>query len=995
MDFTTPIAFVLLLLIPYFVWLGRPGDGASRWRERISLGLRLLIFLMLILSLAGTRIVRAADDLAIVFLLDASDSIDQEAFDRAETFIRHSIEGMAPNDQAAVILFGSDALVDRPMSRLAELAPIRTVPTSLQTDIAEAVRLGLALFPSGSARRIVLMSDGTATTGDAEKAAQLASASNVQIDVIPLAKRADEAEALLTAVDAPARVREGESFSVNVTADSNRDMTANLRVLSGNDVVFNQDVQLRLGINNFTIPLRATIQEFARYVVQLTPATDTYYQNNQLAAFTDIVGPPRVLLVSQGQYIDERGSFFPDESPQLRLALQATGLLVDEVKPDDLSSNLAELSNYDSIILVNVNAKNLSPRKMEALEQYVRDLGGGVVAVGGPQSYGMGGYYRTPLEALLPVDMQIKDQERFPSVSMVLVIDRSGSMAAQEGGLTKIQLAAEGATRVVELLNDFDEITIIPVDTAPDNPIGPALAADRGDIIGQIRQIGAGGGGIYVRTGLEAATEALSQSSNQIKHIILLADGADSEQKEGVPELIDALVEEGVTVSTVSIGEGHDVPWLQEMAELGGGRFHFTNRAANLPQIFTQETMAIQRSYLVEERFFPELNTSGFASRHAIFRSMESSGISRVPPLFGYVGTAPKQTSQTILESHMGDPLLAAWEYGLGRSVAWTSDATGRWGRSWVSWDGFPTFWSNLVRWTISEGRGSELESGVTLDGDRVRITVDAQDDDGHYLNNLNISALVLNPQGESDELELQQVGPGQYESTFSPGSEGAYLIRLGGSTEMDEPVAGQTIGWVLDYSPEYRQLEPDNFLLARMAELTSGRVIALDPEDGDPAEIFLHDIEGQAAARPIWPWLLVVAAVLLPFDIAVRRLALTRKDLDLAWAATLGRWRPKREVTRTQPRPVARLFEAKERAREQARTPVRASDPVSQEASPETEVQPLRSSGEEPREVAPAKEKPPIPKPSREEEEGGETLASRLLKQRRRRDDDEEEQDQ
>jgi uncharacterized membrane protein len=408
--------------------------------------------------------------------------------------------------------------------------------------------------------------------------------------------------------------------------------------------------------------------------------------------------------------------------------LEAAGLEVDRVTPTALPSDLAALSNYASVVLVNVNAKDLTERKMLALQSYVRDLGGGLVVVGGPESYGMGGYFQTPLEAALPVEMQIKDQERFPSVSIVIVIDRSGSMGMDEGGVTKIQLAGEAAVRVVELLNDFDEITVLPVDTQVTGAIGPLPAGERELAINQIRQMGAGGGGIYVRTGLEAAAEALAQSSSQVKHIIVLADGSDSEQKEGVPQLLDALTAEGVTVSMVSIGQGSDTPWLQQMAERGNGRFHLTDRAANLPQIFTQETTAIQRSYLIEERFFPNL-VSG---------SPILAGITAVPPLYGYVGTSPKTTAQVILDTHQGDPLLAAWQYGLGRSVAWTSDATGRWGREWVQWSGYPAFWAQAVRWTIDQSRDSNVETNVALNGGTARLTVDARSNDG-FLNGADV----------------------------------------------------------------------------------------------------------------------------------------------------------------------------------------------------------------------------------------------------------------
>lgn len=872
----------------------------------MSLGLRLLILLLLILSLAGTQVVQAADRLAVVFLVDASDSISPTQAAQAEAFVREAMATMKVGDEAAVILFGANALVERPLSALAELAPITSVPQALHTDIAEAIRLGLALFPAGMARRLVIVSDGVATTGDAAEAARLAAASGVTIDSYHLSRATGEVEALLTDVSAPARVSQGEAFRIDVTAESTGDTPATLRVLAGGSVVYEDTVQLRPGVNNFAVRLRAAEQEFARYRVQLAPANDSYYQNNELAAFTEIVGPPRVLLVANdGTTTADDGSPLPDESPALRLALEATGLQVDRVTPADLSASLGQLSNYGSVVLVNVNAKTLSPRKMEVLQSYVRDLGGGLVAIGGPESYGMGGYFRTPLEETLPVDMQIKDQERFPSVSIVIVIDRSGSMGAQEGGLTKIQLAAEGAVRVAELLNDFDEISVIPVDTLPDNPIGPMPASQREEAIALIRQIGAGGGGIYVRTGLEAAAEALLSSPNEVKHIILLADGADSEQKEGVPELIDGLVAEGVTVSTVSIGNGPDTPWLQEMAERGNGRFHFTDQAANLPQIFTQETTSIQRSYLIEERFFPEL----------VSNSPILSGIRAVPPLYGYVGTSPKGTAQVILNTHQGDPLLAAWQYGLGRAVAWTSDASGRWATEWVQWEGFPAFWAQAIRWTISQSRDSNVETVVELRGEEARLTVDARGANGNFLNNLGMEANVVSPNGDVVSLPLQQVAPGRYEAEFVPEEDGAYFIRVAGGDEQTEAVVAQTSGWVLGYSPEYQQFETDPEMLAELAAVGNGRNLSDSTAIPDPSlAVFEHNLSVSATTQPIWPTLMLMAVLLLPVDIAMRRLVVTRRDVERAWAATFGRWR-RQPVMTERSEQVSRLFQAKQRA--------------------------------------------------------------------------------
>ncbi|MFW6069613.1 MAG: VWA domain-containing protein [bacterium] len=983
MTFSTPLALLLLLSLPYVVWLALP-RRRRQTRQWASLLLRLLIITLLVLSLAGIQIVRAADELSVVFLLDASDSISNEQRDAAEAYVREAMAAMGPDDQAAVVVFGANALVDRPMSGLSELAPVTSAPQGLHTDLDEAVRLGLALFPAGSARRMVLLSDGAATLGDPQEAAQLAAAAGVQIDYVPLTRSEALQEAGIGDVSAPSRVIQGERFSVDVSVFSSSNMAATLRVLGSGSVVHEAEVQLNSGANNFSIPLRATEQEFARYTVELAPEQDAYYQNNRLAAYTEIVGPPRLLLVAhEGSGEDEQP--LPDESAQLEQALQDVGLPVDRVTPAELTASLSQLSNYASVLLVNVNARDLHPLKMSALQSYVRDLGGGLVAVGGPQSYGMGGYYGTPLEEALPLDMQIEDQDRFPAVAMAIVVDRSGSMSMQEGSLTKIELANEAAARVVELLHDFDEITVIPVDTVPSNVIGPASAADKEPIISQIRQIGAGGGGINVRTGMEAAAEALAEAEAQIRHIIVLADGADSNEQTGVPQLIEGLVAEGVTVSMVAIGDGKDVPWLQQMADLGQGRFHLTYEAANLPQIFTQETTSIQRSYLVEERFFPSL-----ANRSPIL-----ANIQQTPPLYGYVGASPKASAQVILETHMGDPLLASWQYGLGRSVAWTSDATGRWATDWVRWEGFPTFWAQAVRWTITQDRENNVETTVQFSEETASLTADVRGSDGDFLNDAQMTANVVGPGGEVSAVPLEQVAPGRYQGQFAPEEEGAYLIRVAGEAQSEAgdaesgPTVAQTSGWVLGYSPEYRQLEADTQLLEQMAATSNGRDIG-----DDPAQAFAHTLAGERTTRPIWPWLTILAVLLLPVDVALRRLALTRRDVQKAWGAILGRVRPPAAAPQRSEQ-VARLFEAKERAGAASGAPG-AERPSPQSDAPQTPTArreeqreaaptPADRAAPEPRSPAPAPGAPP------EKEEGQEpqgSLASRLLK-RRQQDND------
>ncbi|MEM8857158.1 MAG: VWA domain-containing protein [Chloroflexota bacterium] len=970
MSFTAPWALITLLAIPFTIWLGMPRRGSARERrDWTSLALRSIILLLLTLSLAGAQTVRTVDELAVIFLVDGSDSITNSQAETAETFVRDAIATMGPNDSSAVVVFGANALVDRPISGVAELTEISSVPQTLHTDLAEAIRLGLALFPAGTARRMVILSDGAATIGDTDAAARLAQANGVEISYVPLLRDEASREAFLTSVNTPSRVAEGEIFNIDITAESTTDTAGTLRVIAEGQIVAEQDVQLRPGTNNYSIRLQAEEQQFSRYVVQLEADTDTLYQNNQLAAYTEITGPPRVLIVSPDGTLNDEGESYPEEAIALESALIQSGLVVERTTPFDLPSNFAELSNYSTIVLANVNAKYLSPRKMEALATYTRDLGGGLVAVGGPEAFGMGGWFRTPIEAALPVKMQIEDEERFPAVSMVIVIDRSGSMGIQEGSLTKIQLAAEGAVRVVELLNDFDDITVIPVDTAPNNPIGPLPASQRGQAIQQIRRIGAGGGGIFVYSGLKAAQDALSGSTNQVRHIILLADGSDSEEKSGVPELIDEMTAEGITLTTVSIGNGADMAWLQQMAERGNGRFHFTDRAANLPQIFTQETTTIQRSYLVEEEFFPKLGR----------QSPILSGIRQTPPLSGYVGTSPKNTAQVVLETHLNDPLLATWQYGLGRSAAWTSDATGRWGTRWVEWEGFPVFWAQTVRWTISESRNSTIETVVDFSGEDALLTVDARTPGGDYLNGLEMEGSVVSPSGETTEVQLQQIAPGRYETNFVPDEEGAYFLRVAGGDAETDTAIGQTGGWVLGYSPEYQRFDSDPQLLESLAQLTGGRDL------GEVTEaVFEHNLPSDATTRPIWPFLLLLAVILLPIDVAIRRVVISQRDMQRLREATLGRFGRQETVAAPRTEGMSSLLRAKERA----------ADNQAQDSGLAGRLKNLRESQSgrtvEPRTIErPSitnieRPEPPLREESKQEQGPESSLASKLLKKKR-----------
>ncbi len=966
MFFTSPWFLLLLLTLPFIIWLGWPSRGLSRRRERISLLLRLLIALLLIVGLAGLEVRRGADELSVVYLVDHSDSMPAAAQQAALDYVRLAMLKMGPRDRSAVVVFGGDAVVERPLSANKTLEGFTSKVSTIQTDLADAIRLGMALLPADNARRMVILSDGIQTSGDALEAARLAAASGVQILVVPFADQTGS-EAIVTHVTAPEHLRQSEQFGLEVTVESSLNQAVGVRVLAGAAVAYEGSLQLRVGANPFVLPMTAGAPGFAQYRVQIIPlaANDTFYQNNELAAFSQIAGPPRVLLVKNPLPRDG-----VDESRELIAALAAANIQADVVEPSGLPSELPALSAYVSVILVDVSAQELTQRQMNAVQTYVRDLGGGLVAVGGPSSFGVGSYYKTPLEATLPVDMQIKDQKRRPKLTLVFIIDKSGSMGGTSGGATKVELAKEAAIRSLDLLASTDKVGVIAFDDKA-SWVVPITSLDQHDaIVNSIGTIRASGG-TDILSAVQAAALVLPGDDATVKHIILLTDGGAP--SAGIADLVRKMHDENnITFSDVGVGQDA-AAFLPDLATAGGGIYHFAPDPASIPAIFTEETTLATHSYIIEEDFAPQ----------KVSESPILAGITSVPNLLGYIGTTAKDSAQTVLISDQKDPILASWQYGLGRAVAWTSDATGRWAKNWVSWDSFVRFWAQMVRSTINTNTQSNVEVRVDHTGNQTNVTVEAQTQNGGFINGLTMLVNVVAPDGSTQKVTLAQVAPGNYTGTFTPTTQGAYLIRAEG-TDPTQPAGApqaapvaQTAGWVMSYSPEYLSLTADPNFMAQVAGLAGGHVLGQDP-----TEIYAHNLPApRAAAQPAWPILLLLAALLLPVDIAVRRFVVGVSDFQRVWRrwqAWLARYRPQPALATERAAQLATLFAAKDRASVDKRPP--AGPPIAPIMTQAASSQPAAEPEPAPRRPAPVKSEMPAPEPV-----AGGTSATLLAKKRAR----------
>ncbi|HET7030902.1 MAG TPA: VWA domain-containing protein [Candidatus Limnocylindrales bacterium] len=869
----------LLLLIPLLVLtIGlhlasrrRVGIG----RRRIALLVRTGLLAALVLAIAGFRLVLPVDRLATVYVLDLSDSVGTPGREDAVAWLRDSLKVMPEGDVAGIVGFGRSALVERLPAEVRDVDRIASTPVRTATDIGAALRLASALFPDDAQKRIVLLSDGNDTTGSGQTEAALAAARGVQIETRAIGIGAAD-EVVVNRLTTPSTAKIGEELEAVVEVTSTADQPATIRLYADGGQVAVKTVDLTAGSNRVTFLIKPTETGFHTFRAVVEAGRDTFSQNNRADSDTIVNGEPRVLVLAGDEKVAD----------ELVGALKTEHQGVDTLIPEQLPTGVDGLLAWDSIVLVDVSRLRLTTNQLEAIQQYVRDFGRGLVMIGGPKSYGAGGYTDTPIEETLPVDMGVKDKQKQPDVALVVVIDKSGSMDAchcntfgngQPGGGTgiqgvrKVDIGKEAILRAAAAMTARDQLGVVAFDESAHWVVQTQPLGNIGDLrgaIGGIQPLGQ----TNIFAGLDQAVQSLESSTATRRHIILLTDGwSTSGQYDAILARMKAA---GITLSTVGAGGGAN-PFLQTLAKNGGGRFYPAANPASIPDIFLKETQQVAGQQIVEERFNPILT-----SQSPILR-----GIDALPQLLGYNGTTAKSAAQTVLVTPRDDPLLAQWQYGLGRSVAWTSDSTGRWAKGWLGWQGFSKFFSQLVSWTFPGEETGGIEATFVTDGNQTKLRVESVAEDGSPRDFYSTAVAMTTPDLTSKAIGLAQVAPGVYEAPIGELDPGAYVIRVSQTRPGDTPL-GRTLGLVAPTPAEYRFLGTNESFLATLRSATAGR------EVDAPEEVWVHDLRVNAATTDLWPLLLIIALLLWPLDIALRRVSIGRRELGDARRWLAGGWR-------------------------------------------------------------------------------------------------------
>jgi uncharacterized membrane protein len=942
--FDRPGWLVLLALLAPVVWLGwRAIPHLGRVRAIGASVIRALVLLLLTAGLSRPSIVRSGEGVSLIVVADASLSVPVALRQQVQSWLQQRVAARTdPKDRVGVVTVARAPEIVSVPSAVAVPDMLRHAGDSVGTDLAAGIRTGLAMLPPDTVHRILLVSDGVETAGSVVEAAERAAALGVPIDVVPIV-RPTSADVMIEALRTPARARRGQVIDARVVVRSSAATSGNLRLrVDGRFVDLDPRratdalaVKLEPGPNAISIPLPMDRSGAVRLEAVFDPdqpAVDSVPENNLGSSITLVAGEGRVMVVGEGPALDP-----------IVQAIEAAQLEAEVVPPDGVASRVAG-GDFDTCVLVDVPRWALDAETDRALAASVHDLGCGLVMIGGDRSFGAGGWNESAVAGALPVDMVPPQERKLPTGALALVIDCSGSMTmpvAGAGGSTQMQIAIEAAIKAIGALTPKDEVTVIAFAGEHTTVVPLTRCENRAGIESSLRSIQASGG-TNMFPALEEARRELSKSRSSTRHVVALTDGATAGDPADGFAIAQAMRNDGITLSTVSIGDGSNDGLLGRLANVADGRFYAVTDSqsrVSVPQIFIKEAQLVRRSMVWEgEPFTPARVASAEWTR----------GLAGVPPISGYViAGARGEPAQVglVSQADLPDPILAWWNHGLGRAVALTTDLGGKWTPGWVQWSGYQPFVAGMMRWVMRPGSPPDLAVRTRVEGDEAVVEVEATGDVARKVQ--SAEARVVEPEGGARALALRQVAPGRWTGRFAVDRAGAYLVNAAvGMAAGARPMFTQAVVSV-PYPREFRSAEPDVARLKAIAQRTGGRVIRVGDSTSD---LFLDEgLPMPETIRQAWDLCVYLAAMLFIIDVAVRRLSLEWNAKPAAevvrdTARVTAAWRHARASARGTP-PTAEVPSTRETAtgergtRAPAPTAVAEMDPpASQPAAPEAQ---------------------------------------------------------
>ena len=953
--FDSPSYLLLLLLLPVMWWLSFAGlSGLGRWRRLIALTLRTLVFTAIVLALADVQYQRRSDKLAVIYLLDQSLSIPVEQRQEMGKYVNASIEehrDSTRDDRYAVIVFGRDAGVEMPLVDVGISLPprVETILDPEYSDLATAIQRAKAMFPFDAAKRIVLVTDGNQNLGNAQREAKAATAAGVSIDVVPVMLE-PRSEVAVEKIDVPANARRGQPFEMRVVLGndapkgSERSVAGKLRIVrktaEREETIVTQDIVVPPGKRVFTISEEIDQPDFYTYEARFSPDDpddDGMTQNNVASAFSHIRGKGHVLLIENW---DKQG-----EVDYLVERLRHEDIAVTVTPSDRLFNSLAELQRYDCVVLANVsrssgtdgdNISSFSDDQISMLVRNTREMGCGLIMLGGPDTYGAGGWTNTELEKAMPVNFEIKNTKVVPVGALVLMM-HAGEMPRSNYWQKRI------AFESIKILGSRDYCGLVQWNGTDQWLWGQSkgglirVGPNRKMMLARTDRMTIGDMPQFDPALKMAAVAFAGVKDAAVKHMIVISDGDPTPATRAT---LNRLKQLKVKISTVAVGSHGRIgsTEMQRIATTTGGKYYVVKSPKALPKIYQREARRIARP-LVYERdppFRPRI-----VSQHEMLQGIEGG----VPPISGFVLTSLKENPlvEVLLQSpqpttEKNSTVLATWTYGAGKTVALTTDAGNRWANRWANWDGYDKLFSQMVRWAMRPtGDLDNFSVATNVRDGKTQVVITAVDGEDEFLNDQSMSGSVVAPDMASIPLRIEQTAPGRYVGEFPSDLAGSYLIVVNPGPGRAPIRTGVNVG----YSAEYRDNETNMALLKSLANMPAKNgspgmlsEVGLDlrqPDELLAANPFRRDMPPAIANQSIWPWLILLGSGVFLADVFVRRVQVNFEWLVPVLARTRD-WVLRREKAVPVPETMGRLRSRKREISKQIegrRAATRFEEPV------------------------------------------------------------------
>ncbi len=843
LSFQHPQLLILLLLLP-LVW-----RFLTCRRLAVSSILRLGVAALGVLALAGPRLALTGSGRDLVVLVDRSASDSAEAARMLREIWPLIKRDERPGDRTALVGFGAGALVERGFGADAADSPL---PDGFAdaSDLAAALRLAAGLRDPERPAAVLCLSDGLANRED-----PLAAAVAAGYETLPFWYRRLGGDGRLDVAAGEIVLPEGAEpqsawlvrYSIHANAPTETDY-----VLSRNGLVVSRGrTTLKRGANHFFARDTSLVEGVLEYRLAIRTEGDAVPENNASVGLLRVAGPPRALVVSGEK-----------EPGLLEKSLAAGAIPVTRLTPEAFPRAPAQLAPYKLIALENCRLSDFPGGGVAALAGAVEAGLASLLVTGGPNSFGNGGYHRSALDPLLPVEMELRNEKRRGTLAVAIALDRSGSMAVPAGGgRTKMDLANLGAAESIRLLSPGDEVSVIAVDSSPHLIVPLSRVDDAGALARRVLAIESMGGGIYCHAALKAAEEEVTKSGLQNRHIVLFADAADAEDQEGCFDLAKRLKRDGISISVIAMGErtDSDAQFLMELARLGGGEALFSDRAGGLPALFTQEIVRISRRGFLGEPATPRL-----------LPALASLGLdpgAAPPRLGGFNVSAAREGAAVLmdLDDEFSTPLLALRSTGRAAAGAALFQIDGGFSGTFPVWPEAPELLVALARRLAAGVNRAEVKAYSRLEGGVAETRLEFSPEAARTLRGRGAGVTWLGPGGLALRSELEWEDPTRARAAVALSAPGHYLplADLPGMGLAPAPAVS------LSYSAEFAPgPEADGLaVLKSLADLSGGG------EGLDLARVRASARAAGTGRLEARPYLLLALLLLFLLELSGRRL--------------------------------------------------------------------------------------------------------------------------